>query len=116
MREIRMLRSMAALLSGGSSKEFESEVTTGRFGTGFSGDARSCRTNDTARLVEGAARVHSIEGVREFDPTQRKPYVACAIGRVDPTEGMRTIWGYMLALAIGTVIVAAVPWISIGFL
>ena len=43
-------------------------------------------------------------------------YVACAIGRVDPTEGMRTIWGYMLALAIGTVIVAAVPWISIGFL
>ena len=26
---------LAALLSGGSSKEFESEVTTGRFGTGF---------------------------------------------------------------------------------
>jgi tripartite ATP-independent transporter DctM subunit len=43
-------------------------------------------------------------------------YVACAIGRVDPAEGMRTIWGYMLALAVGTVIVAAVPWISIGFL
>ena len=43
-------------------------------------------------------------------------YVACAIGRVDPTEGMRTIWGYMRALAIGKVIVAAVPWISIGFL
>jgi tripartite ATP-independent transporter DctM subunit len=43
-------------------------------------------------------------------------YVACAIGRVDPAEGMRTIWGCMLALAVGTVIVAAVPWISIGFL
>ena len=43
-------------------------------------------------------------------------YVACAIGRVDPAEGMRTIWGYMLALAVGTVIVAAIPWISIGFL
>ena len=43
-------------------------------------------------------------------------YVACAIGRVDPAEGMRTIWGYMLALAIGIMIVAAVPWISIGFL
>ncbi|HQU44796.1 MAG TPA: hypothetical protein PK867_18420, partial [Pirellulales bacterium] len=28
-------RDLAALLSGGSSKEFESEVTTGRFGTGF---------------------------------------------------------------------------------
>jgi hypothetical protein len=26
---------LAALLSGGSSKEFESEETTGRFGTGF---------------------------------------------------------------------------------
>jgi hypothetical protein len=26
---------LAALLSGGSSKEFESEITTGRFGTGF---------------------------------------------------------------------------------
>jgi tripartite ATP-independent transporter DctM subunit len=43
-------------------------------------------------------------------------YAACAIGRVDPKEGMRPIWGYMLALLIGTTIVAAVPWISIGFL
>lgn len=29
------LRDLAALLSGGSSKEFDSEDTTGRFGTGF---------------------------------------------------------------------------------
>jgi tripartite ATP-independent transporter DctM subunit len=43
-------------------------------------------------------------------------YAACAIGRVEPAEGMRPIWAYMLALVIGTVIVAAVPWISIGFL
>jgi TRAP-type C4-dicarboxylate transport system permease large subunit len=43
-------------------------------------------------------------------------YAACAIGRVNPEEGMRPIWGYMLALLIGTTIVAAVPWISIGFL
>jgi tripartite ATP-independent transporter DctM subunit len=43
-------------------------------------------------------------------------YAACAIGRVDPAEGMRPIWGYMLALIIGTIVVAAVPWISIGFL
>jgi tripartite ATP-independent transporter DctM subunit len=43
-------------------------------------------------------------------------YAACAIGRVEPAEGMRPIWGYMLALVIGTIIVAAVPWISIGFL
>jgi tripartite ATP-independent transporter DctM subunit len=43
-------------------------------------------------------------------------YAACAIGRVEPADGMRPIWGYMLALVIGTIVVAAVPWISIGFL
>ena len=43
-------------------------------------------------------------------------YAACAIGRVDPGDGMRPIWGYMLALVVGTIVVAAVPWISIGFL
>jgi tripartite ATP-independent transporter DctM subunit len=43
-------------------------------------------------------------------------YAACAIGRVEPVAGMRPIWGYMLALVIGTIIVAAVPWISTGFL
>ena len=43
-------------------------------------------------------------------------YAACAIGRVEPAEGMRPILAYMLALILGTIIVAAVPWISIGFL
>ena len=43
-------------------------------------------------------------------------YMACAIGRVDPSEGMRTIWLYLAALVIGLVVVAAVPWISTGFL
>ncbi|MGN6114142.1 MAG: TRAP transporter large permease [Nitrobacter sp.] len=43
-------------------------------------------------------------------------YAACAIGRVDPAEGIRPIWGYMLALLVGLIIVAAFPWISIGFL
>ena len=43
-------------------------------------------------------------------------YAACAIGRVDPAEGMKPILGYMIALVVGTVIVAAVPWFSIGFL
>lgn len=43
-------------------------------------------------------------------------YAACAIGRVDPAQGIRPIWGYMLALLIGLVIVAVFPWISIGFL
>jgi tripartite ATP-independent transporter DctM subunit len=43
-------------------------------------------------------------------------YAACAIGRVDPAEGIRPIWGYMLALLAGLIIVAIFPWISIGFL
>jgi tripartite ATP-independent transporter DctM subunit len=43
-------------------------------------------------------------------------YAACAIGRVDPAEGVRPIWGYLLALLIGLIIVAIFPWISIGFL
>jgi tripartite ATP-independent transporter DctM subunit len=43
-------------------------------------------------------------------------YAACAISRVDPDEGIGPIWGYMLALLIGLIAVAAIPWISIGFL
>ena len=43
-------------------------------------------------------------------------YAACAIGRVDPAEGIKPIWGYLLALILGLLVVAAIPWISIGFL
>jgi tripartite ATP-independent transporter DctM subunit len=43
-------------------------------------------------------------------------YAACAIGRVDPAQGIRPIWGYLLALMVGLIIVAIFPWISIGFL
>ena len=43
-------------------------------------------------------------------------YAACAIGKVSPDAGMRKIWPYMGALLLGTILVAAVPWISIGFL
>jgi tripartite ATP-independent transporter DctM subunit len=43
-------------------------------------------------------------------------YAACAISRIHPDEGMGPIVGYIIALLIGTLIVAAVPWISIGFL
>jgi tripartite ATP-independent transporter DctM subunit len=43
-------------------------------------------------------------------------YVACAIGRCNPDDGMRHIWRYLAALMVGLAIVAAVPWISIGFL
>ncbi len=43
-------------------------------------------------------------------------YAACAISRINPDEGMKPIVGYMIALLIGTLVVAAVPWISVGFL
>ncbi|HVY06012.1 MAG TPA: TRAP transporter large permease subunit [Burkholderiales bacterium] len=43
-------------------------------------------------------------------------YAACAVGRAQPDEGIRPILGYLFALVIGLVVVAAVPWISTGFL
>ena len=43
-------------------------------------------------------------------------YAACAIGRIDPAQGIRPIWGYLLALLVGLIVVAIFPWISIGFL
>jgi tripartite ATP-independent transporter DctM subunit len=43
-------------------------------------------------------------------------YGACAISKVNPDEGLKYIGGYMLALLLGLLAVAALPWISIGFL
>jgi tripartite ATP-independent transporter DctM subunit len=43
-------------------------------------------------------------------------YAACAIGRTNPNEGIRPIVGYIVALAVGLILVASVPWVSIGFL
>ena len=43
-------------------------------------------------------------------------YSACAIARVSPDRGIRPLMGYMAALLVGTIIVAAVPWLSTGFL
>ena len=43
-------------------------------------------------------------------------FTACAIGNVDPDEAMTRIWPYLGALLIGVTIVAAVPWLSTGFL
>jgi TRAP-type C4-dicarboxylate transport system permease large subunit len=43
-------------------------------------------------------------------------YGACAVSQTHPDEGIRPIIGYMVALFIGIVIVALVPWISTGFL
>ena len=43
-------------------------------------------------------------------------YASCAIGGADPDRAIKHIWTYLAALMIGLVVVAAVPWISIGFL
>ena len=43
-------------------------------------------------------------------------YGACAISKISPDEGLKHIWGYVLALIVGLLVVAAFPWLSIGFL
>src|SRR5438552_11054523 len=43
-------------------------------------------------------------------------YAACAIGRVSPDEAMGRVWSYLGALLLALIVVAAVPWLSIGFL
>jgi len=43
-------------------------------------------------------------------------YAACTIGRVNPDVAVRRIWPYLGALLIGLLIVAFVPWFSIGLL
>jgi tripartite ATP-independent transporter DctM subunit len=43
-------------------------------------------------------------------------YAACAISRIHPDEGIKPMLGYILALLIGTILIAAVPWFSIGLL
>jgi TRAP-type C4-dicarboxylate transport system permease large subunit len=43
-------------------------------------------------------------------------YAACTIGRADPNVAMRRIWPYLGVLLLGLLIVAFVPWFSIGLL
>ncbi|MEO8652546.1 MAG: TRAP transporter large permease subunit [Ramlibacter sp.] len=43
-------------------------------------------------------------------------YGACAMGEVDPDLGMRPLAAYMFAIFLGLVLLAFVPWFSIGFL
>jgi tripartite ATP-independent transporter DctM subunit len=43
-------------------------------------------------------------------------YAACAISRVPPDQGMKPIAGYLASIAVGLCVVAAVPWLSTGFL
>jgi tripartite ATP-independent transporter DctM subunit len=43
-------------------------------------------------------------------------YTACAIAHVSPDKAMRNMVPYLLAFAAAIVVVAAVPWLSVGFL
>jgi len=41
---------------------------------------------------------------------------ACAIGRTNPNDSIWRIWPYIGALIVSLLIIAAIPWLSIGFL
>nr|WP_294544852.1 TRAP transporter large permease subunit [uncultured Rhodopila sp.] len=43
-------------------------------------------------------------------------YAACTIGRVNPDAALLRIWPYLGVLVLGLLLIAAVPWISTGFL
>ena len=43
-------------------------------------------------------------------------FSACAIGRVSPDDAIWRIWPYLAALVVALAVVAAVPWLSVGFL
>jgi tripartite ATP-independent transporter DctM subunit len=43
-------------------------------------------------------------------------YAACAIGRVSPDAAMGRVWPYLGAVLLALIVVALVPWLSIGFL
>ena len=43
-------------------------------------------------------------------------YAACAIGKVSPDEAMGSVFPYMAAVLAALVVVAAIPWLSTGFL
>ncbi len=43
-------------------------------------------------------------------------YMGCAIAKVSPEAPMHQVWVYLVAIAVGLVLIAAVPWITTGFL
>lgn len=43
-------------------------------------------------------------------------YLACSIGKVAPDVALKTIWTYLAALIFGTIAIALIPAISIGYL
>jgi TRAP-type C4-dicarboxylate transport system permease large subunit len=45
-----------------------------------------------------------------------KKKLRSAIGRTNPNDSLWRIWPYIGALIVSLLIVAAIPWLSIGFL
>src|SRR5258707_1907683 len=43
-------------------------------------------------------------------------YGACAIGKISPDDALWRIWPYIFALVVALIVVAAIPWLSVGFL
>ena len=43
-------------------------------------------------------------------------YITCAIGGADPNRAMRHLWPYLAILTVGVIIIALVPWLSIGLI
>ncbi|HWW49616.1 MAG TPA: TRAP transporter large permease subunit [Xanthobacteraceae bacterium] len=43
-------------------------------------------------------------------------YLACKIGNVPPDEAIGAIWPYLVALIVGLIVIAVVPWFSTAFI
>jgi len=43
-------------------------------------------------------------------------YAACAIGKVAPDQAIARVWPHLGALFVALIVIAAIPWISVGFL
>ena len=43
-------------------------------------------------------------------------YAACAIGKVAPDQAIGRVWPHLGALFVALIVIAAIPWISVGFL
>jgi len=43
-------------------------------------------------------------------------YAACAIGKVAPDQAFSRVWPHLAALFVALLVIAAIPWISTGFL
>ena len=85
---------LAALLSGGSSKEFDSEETTGRFGTGFLvTHAVSTRVDvDGVLATKQGAEVFHIELVRDGDEDSIIENIEQANESLEDAEPALEVW------------------------